>query len=331
MAMIVPQYWAEARVQESFGRGHPSGRRSLTVRRFGWSDASLAEAQAMADVRARDAFDRMLAGQAGVARTEPRVPYDAEGLPIREQIVERDGETVVTRNSYGARCLNTPEVLFADVDFDAPVSAWRRGYLFVSLAIGVAVGWFTYTGFGLLALFAALYGFSLIARAQSKRRHAADGGPESRAMRRVRAFVAGHPDWHLRLYRTPAGLRLLAMHRVFDPNEPAVAEFFAAVGADPRFALMCQRQHCFRARLSPKPWRIGIREPLRPRPGVWPSDPAYVPERDQWVADYERKAAGYAACRFVESLGSRDYAIATQHVQRLHDQACRAESALPLA
>ncbi|WP_255595104.1 hypothetical protein [Lysobacter sp. BMK333-48F3] len=331
MAMIVPQYWAEAQVQERFGRDHPSGRRSLTVRRFGWSDASLAEAQAMADARARDAFDRLLAGQSGLARSEPRVPYDAEGLPIREQIVERDGDSVVTRNSYGARCLNTPEVLFADIDYDAPVSAWRRGYLFASLAIGVAVGWFSHPGFGFLAFFASVFGFSLIARAQSKRRHAADGGPEIRAMQRVRAFLAGHPDWHLRLYRTPAGLRLLAMHRTFDPNEPAVAEFFAAVGADPQFALMCQRQHCFRARLSPKPWRIGIRERLRPRPGVWPIDPAYLAEREQWVAEYERKAVGYAACRFVESLGSRDYVTAAQHVQRLHDEACRAQSALPLA
>ena len=43
---------------------------------------------------------------------EPRMPYNgAAGVPIREEIVGRHGETVITRNSYGARCLNMPNVL----------------------------------------------------------------------------------------------------------------------------------------------------------------------------------------------------------------------------
>jgi hypothetical protein len=40
------------------------------------------------------------------------MPYNgAAGVPIREEIVGRHGETVITRNSYGARCLNMPNVL----------------------------------------------------------------------------------------------------------------------------------------------------------------------------------------------------------------------------
>lgn len=330
MAMIVPEFWAEARVHEAFDKGHPSGRRSLTVRRFGWSDASLAEAQAMADARAREAFDRILAGESLLKR-EPRVPYDAEGLPIREQIVERDGDLVVTRNSYGARCLNTPEVLFADVDFDEPVSAWRKQYFWTSLALAIAVGAATRWGLGVLTMIAMLWLFAIVAGLQSRRRHRADGGPEGRATARIRAFVAAHPDWHLRLYRTPMGLRLLAMHRVFDPNEAAVIAFFEAIGADAYYALLCRRQHCFRARVSPKPWRIGMHTYLRPRPGVWPIAAERMPERERWVAEYERKAEGYASCRFVEALGSSDYVSATRSVQRAHDDWCRATTTLPLA
>lgn len=35
------------------------------------------------------------------------------------------------------------------------------------------------------------------------------------------------------MYRTPAGFRLLAMHWVFTPADPKVADLFAAVRADP--------------------------------------------------------------------------------------------------
>ncbi|WP_232526148.1 hypothetical protein [Lysobacter capsici] len=344
MAMIVPEFWAEARISEQFGRDHVSGRRSLTVRRFGWSNANLADAQAMADARVREAFDRILAG-ASLPKRDPRVPYDAEGLPIREQIVERDGDVVITRNSYGARCLNSPDVLFADVDFDEPVSAWNKYYFLSSLAAALIAGAVArHLGVFLLSWIFATGIAIALAQARGRARHRADGGAEGRARRRIDAFVSAHPDWHLRLYRTPNGFRLLAMHRVFDPNDPAVIDFFEAIGADAYYALLCRRQHCFRARVSPKPWRIGDRARSRsragvasnrpdsmPKAGVWPIAAERMPERERWVEDYERKSQGYASCRFVEALGSRDYVMAAQAVQRLHDDLCRATSTLPLA
>src|SRR5687768_12393719 len=102
--MIVPQFWAEARIQQS------PPLRSITVRRSGWSDVSQEEAQAHAGARAREAFDRIAAGET-LRRREPRVPYNgADGVPIREEILERHGDAIITRNVYGARCLNTPNV-----------------------------------------------------------------------------------------------------------------------------------------------------------------------------------------------------------------------------
>src|SRR5690349_327098 len=116
--MIVPTYWAEASARDR------KGNRQVTVRRFGWSDVSQEDAQAMADARARDALQRALAGEQ-LVRREPKVPYNgAQGVPIREEILERYGSAVVTRNAYGARCLNTPDVLFADVDLDGGLPAW---------------------------------------------------------------------------------------------------------------------------------------------------------------------------------------------------------------
>lgn len=111
--MIVPAYWAEARLQARF-RGRP-----VVVRRFGWSDEGPAEAQVHADRRANEALNAILAGQA-LPRREVRSNYGVEGVPIREQIVQRDGDVIITRNSYGALCLNTPDVLFADIDHAQP-------------------------------------------------------------------------------------------------------------------------------------------------------------------------------------------------------------------
>lgn len=95
--MIVPKFWAEGRQQ------HRTKGRQVTVRRFGWSDTSQADAQQSADVRVKQALDRILSGEK-LARTDPKIPYNgAAGVPIREEIVDRQGETIITRNSYGAR------------------------------------------------------------------------------------------------------------------------------------------------------------------------------------------------------------------------------------
>jgi hypothetical protein len=157
------------------------------------------------------------------------------------------------------------------------------------------------------------------------------GGAEQRARARITQFIASHPDWRLRIYRTPAGLRLLAVHATFAPTGAAAQEFLRAAGSDPVYVRMCQNQECFRARLTAKPWRIGVASHMKPRPGVWPVNPDRLPERQRWIAEYEAAASGYAACRFEEEIGdgARDYRV--EQVQRLHDDYARADSGLPIA
>ncbi|NDF01697.1 MAG: hypothetical protein EB034_26050, partial [Verrucomicrobia bacterium] len=100
--MNIPRFWAEARAQ------HRERGKQVTVRRFGWSATSESEAQANAQARADEALERLLAGEK-LDRREPKVAYNgAEGVPIREEIIAEHGTDVITRNSYGALCLNTP-------------------------------------------------------------------------------------------------------------------------------------------------------------------------------------------------------------------------------
>lgn len=53
------------------------------------------------------------------------------------------------------------------------------------------------------------------------------GGAEAIAHQRISWFLAEHPDWRIRLYRTPSCFRVAALHRPFQPREPEVSEAFA--------------------------------------------------------------------------------------------------------
>lgn len=324
--MIVPAYWAEARRQQR------KDGRQITVRRYGWSDASQADAQQHAETRAGEALQRLLTGEK-LARREPKQPYNgADGLPIREEIVERHGTAVVTRNSYGARCLNVPDVLFADIDHAHRAPLRLSVIVFVLAALAAALaGHACGSGFGYALAFAAVLGCAPAAHGLFRLWRWLAGGAEAQELRRVRRYAHRHPDWGIRVYRTPAGLRLLVTHRPFAPDATEVAAFFAAVGTDPLYARMCRNQRCFRARVSAKPWRIGIGAHLKPRPGVWPVAAEKQLQRAAWIAAYERAAEAWAACTSLEHLGPAAIHPAVAPVLALHDRLSRAGSKLPIA
>ena len=324
--MLVPQYWAEGRVKAR------RQRRQVTVRRWGWSDLSQEDAQAKADARAREALAHLQSGEK-LARREPKVAYNgAEGVPIREEVLSRHGETVITRNAYGAQCLNTPHVFFADIDLPEASRGTLGCLIFLAGAIAAAAMGITLHSLAwalgpLATAQLAWWGVKAWRRSQTPKRMLRE---ETAARSRVEQFAKTHPDWHLRLYRTPRGFRVLVLHRKFDPSEPAVLECFKALNTDLVYVRMCQRQRCFRARVSPKPWRIGVRTHIRPRPGVWPINPERMPVRQAWVEQYEQAARQYASCRFVVALGGGRVDPEAHAVQVLHDQMCRATTTLPL-
>lgn len=324
--MIIPSYWAEARRQVR------QQTRSVTVRRFGWSDESESAAQAHAETRAEEALAAILAGER-LPRRERLTAYGVEGVPIREQIVARHGDVVLTRNSYGAICLNTPDVLFADIDlvrseFTLPVWISLPVLLAVAWALSASWGWWS----ALLAAGLLVLLVNALGNGYRRWRTARRGGLEAAALAKVHAWTDTHPDWHLRVYRTPAGLRLLAMQQTFAPKDAVLREFFPALPADGLYVSMCRVQQCFRARLTPKPWRIGMTKRIRPRRAAWSSAQAGLPERLAWIADYEGRSLGYAACRYVASYGAvAQVNSKAEQVRALHDTMTRAHSDLPLA
>ena len=299
--MIVPSYWAESRRQQK------AGGKTLTVSRFGWSEVSESDAQQMADRRAEEALRDIQAGKS-LPKRDRKVPYNgADGLPIREEVLSRVGEEVITRNSYGAHCLNTPRALFADIDFSDDRGGSPFGFL--------------------VNIFTTLKNcFS--GQSSSK----APVEKDERARQRIVDFLKTHPDWNLRLYRTPNGLRVLATHKAFQARDREVQEFFSQISADRMYVRMCNNQNCFRARLTAKPWRIGIPTHMRPRPGVWPIHPERAPLRNAWISEYEVVQKRFSSCHFVEALGSGAIDREILEVIKLHDREARAlETSLPMA
>jgi hypothetical protein len=265
------------------------------------------------------------------------------------KVISTHDDAVLTRNSYGALCLNTPNVLFADVDVDdeEPGSwTWFAIFLITTGLSTLVYRWMTDRGVCCeksssritLILLLAFAGFMIATFVVSNVDQAVRGRKATRlskrenaALQSIREFAKAHPDWGLRVYRTPAGFRVLASHATFDASQREVAECFSSLRVDSVYRRMCQNQQCFRARLTAKPWRAGISAHLRPRPGVWPVKEEQMPVRAAWVAEYERVASGFAACRFVETLGNSAVHPDVRPVIDLHDSLSRANTELPLA
>lgn len=318
--MIVASYWAESRKKVR------KGGKQITVRRHGWSDVDQEQAEAMAEARALDTLNRILAGD-NLDRIEPKVAYNgAEGVPIREEILSRHGKEVITRNAYGAKCLNTPDVLIADVDFALEASLLFKTFTFLALFLPLFfAGWLLgHTRLGILFGVISLLFVSVLSNTIIKLKVKMAGGYVAQVKKRILTFLSKNADWNIRVYRTPCGVRLIVTHQNFQSSDTIVKNFFESVGADPLYVKMCEKQACFRARLTAKPWRIGIKTRMKPRPGVWPIRPERQKERSSWIELYEKKAANYAACNYIESLGSGKIHPKIGAIVNLHDEESKA-------
>lgn len=256
-----------------------------------WSVQSLAEAQALANDAAQKLAERFRDGN-----FPPKGGGYYPDRPFREQILrEIKNETgevaaVVTRNGYGCQVLNAARVMFVDIDLPEPK---RPGFL-----------------------------------EKFFRKPALAPPPLAEALARVENWTRSHPDWGWRIYRTRAGLRLLATQGVVAADSETADRVFAALGADPLYGKLCKAQKCFRARLTPKPWRCGIRR----KPERWPWLAAKQEARFQkWDAHYQSLAANWATCEFIRQIGNPAVHPEVQLILNHHDAPTRAGSKLQLA
>ncbi len=262
-----------------------------------WSDQSQEDARRQAEEAVQKLARRI--AESG----HPAERYGYADRPLREPVLQSlegaDGSdlVLVTRNSYGALILNTASALFVDIDLPATTRAASGG--------GLLKRWF--------------------GRSATPSEPLLD--PAAQARERAAAWAAARPGWGWRVYRTAAGLRLLATHAPFHPHDEAVAQVFEATGADPLYRRLCRLQESFRARLTPKPWRCRMENPPR-----WPFRTERAEQAfGQWQSRYEAVSARHAVCRFEGTLGSETIHAELIPVVRMHDDLTRAQTDLPLA
>ncbi|GIH05426.1 hypothetical protein Rhe02_34930 [Rhizocola hellebori] len=289
--MQIPKFWAAV---EGSATG-PRGER-LFRRVWGWSVSSAAEAMAVAQERLRSTLADIRSG-AKVGGYYPRVP-------LREPIVDElsaDGEQflVVTRNRYGAEILNTDRVLIADVDLPE-LEQQRSG--------------------------------GLLRRMFRRSAPQDDPSPEPASVTQrlgtLASWADAHPSLGVIVYRTASGLRVF----VTGVSEPATsahgAQILAELDTDPIYRELCRTHGTFRARLTPKPWRLpGLKAP-RDR---WPFlDDGAQRRFQRWLDTYEADARDYAVCRRLAAHGPAPSALEAQIIG-FHDDRTRVAAALPLA
>lgn len=108
-----------------------------------------------------------------------------------------------------------------------------------------------------------------------------------------------------------------------DPRSREMRGLMKALKVDRLYALLSQRQGCYRARLTAKPSRIGLKSLGQ----KWPVADDAVAARADWVAQYTTACRRFAACRFYSAVGDAPLSP----VIALHDELSGALGTLPLA
>jgi hypothetical protein len=333
--MLIPRYWSRAESQATTPDGRP-------MRFHVWRGSRTSEAEAQA--AAADAVRRMAERISRGAGFPERYSYGDR--PMREEVVREipagaaDATTpdaALTRNSYGALVLNAARAFFIDVDVDgdgggarpAASSSASSSSQPAADALWDLVDTLPVPG-GLKSILGAFR-----PRPAPKPAPAAPAAPppppagsQGAALELLRRWVAAHPEWLVRVYRTSAGLRYLVTHALFSPADAEAQSAMTALGADPQYVRLCSAQKSFRARLTPKPWRIGMENP----PVGFPYESASDEQAMRaWERRYEAASNGHATCQFLEEMGGGTEHPDVTPLRTLHDEQTRATSGLPLA
>lgn len=178
---------------------------------------------------------------------------------------------VITRNRYNCLVLNTDRLLIVDVDIGVPNHADARD---CPASCQVAIS-------------------------------------QKQAIAALKALVEQFPQLGFRVYRTRNGLRYLCTTGEFHPLNPKSQRLMKSLYADPLYTRLCKFQATFRARLTPKPWRV---------------------ERAEYAQQliYDRitgmvlpSSSPYAVCHLIEIVGEQSILPELEPLVETHDAYCR--------
>ena len=141
-------------------------------------------------------------------------------------------------------------------------------------------------------------------------------------MARKLAASSKYAGMGFRIYETFQGARVIVTGRNFDPRERSTLDMMNDFNCDPLYTAICRKQGCFRARLTPKPYRMKMKAYKVNYPREMDI------QFDNWLQSYEHESRGFSVCKFVEQTGAGS---GSSEAVRLHDEMTGAGLHLPLA
>ncbi|MAD74352.1 MAG: hypothetical protein CML20_06080 [Rheinheimera sp.] len=134
---------------------------------------------------------------------------------------------------------------------------------------------------------------------------------------KIQKFQQRNSDYAFRVYETSAGLRLVVTNKVFDHKSAEAERLFNGLDIDPLYVRLCHAQSCFRARLTPKPWRIGLCRPVSSYPRT---DNKSLAEFSNWLKAYGSAAKAFRAVNLLASFGDQSMHEHVSRVLDIHDK-----------
>ena len=273
------KYWTRA-------KGTAHGRQgNFDVTCYGYSNESLDDALAVAEKRAQSAANRLANNE--VVQDD----YYGGSNPMQEEVVEEfteSGETtaIISRNRYGCLVLNTPDVFFADVDKKSESKSEQQNPIATLLNI-----------------------FGVIQTEAPK-------STEEMLIENINSLCQSDPSLGLRLYRTTNGYRIIVTSEIIPAQEPRSQQMLKSLQSDRLYMKLCRTQACYRARLTPKPWRCGSSRP----PYRFPFDSSDQEQAYRnWQRDYDGAIDKFATCALIGHFGSEQIHPTASQIVRLHD------------
>lgn len=275
--MKIFRYWAKASAPAKEGNAE------FSIDCYGGSNRSMDDALQVARQRA-DAAAKRLASNRSLNGS-----HDDYGYPngyLREEIkneLQNDGETValITRNAAGCLVLNTANIFFADIDYvKAPEPSMFSKVL-------------------------SMFSGEQPATADEK------------VVENVRQVSEANSNLGMRLYRTHNGFRCMVTSRTFEPKSMETQTLLTDLNSDPLYMQLCKAQECFRARLSPKPFRCGIDRPSNPFPF---RDVSAEARHRKWEEKYEKTSSAYSTCMLIGEFGTTSMPSEVASILQVHDQ-----------
>lgn len=250
---------------------------NFNVECWGFSNESLEDALQVAERRAAATAQALADGKLHAGG------YYEGGRPFREEVVEEftDGDqqiAVISRNNYGVLVLNTPNVFFADVD--RPKNSAVKSFL---------------------GLF---------------KKKTQEPSFEQQLVEKIETLCRQDASLGLRMYRTTNGYRILITSRQIPANEAKSFSLLKALGSDRLYVSLCRSQDCYRARLTPKPWRCEFHGPRTKFPFRSNAEEA---EFSQWLGKYDLARQDFATCALIGDFGNTHRDPVVDKIVQLHD------------